>query len=67
LESPRTQRKIIEDKILPNVEKLGPVATYFTLIKGFICTGCLYLPKSAFVNGGWFFALLSMTLSGFLT
>lgn len=40
--------------------------TYFSLIKGFVCTGILYLPKN-FKNGGWLWALVSMVLSFFLT
>jgi len=37
-----------------------------TLIKGFVCTGCLYLPKS-FVNGGWAFSIIMLVISMFLT
>lgn len=36
------------------------------LLKGFICTGILYIPKN-FLNGGWFFSLLAMVLSYILT
>lgn len=35
--------------------KLGKFATAFTLFKGFVATGILYMPKN-FVNGGWFFS-----------
>jgi amino acid permease len=35
-------------------------------LKGFVCTGILYLPKN-FKNGGWAWALVSMVLSFFLT
>lgn len=57
--SRRTKKqKIIKDKI----KKLGNFSTYMSLIKGFICTGCLYYPK-AVVNGGWGFMLISMCLS----
>ena len=44
------------------VKKLGPTATFLTLIKGFVCTGCLYLPKS-FINGGWTFQIAMMLVS----
>ena len=36
------------------------------LLKGFICTGILYLPKS-FANGGWLFSAIAMILSYILT
>jgi amino acid permease len=48
------------------VKKLSPLQTYFSLLKGFICTGILYLPKN-FKNGGWAWALVSMVMSFFLT
>lgn len=47
-------------------DKLSPAATFFTLIKGFVCTGCLYLPKS-FINGGWAFSCATMIMSGLVT
>lgn len=31
---------------------LTPIETYFTLLKGMVCSGFLYLPR-AFVRGGW--------------
>ena len=40
--------------------------TYFTLVKGFVCTAILYLPR-AFYKGGWGFSLFSLTLSLYLT
>lgn len=36
------------------------------LLKGFICTGILYIPKN-FLNGGWGFSLIAMVLSYILT
>ena len=45
---------------------MGPWATYFTLIKAFVCTGCLYLPKS-FMNGGWLFSCFCLVFSGIFT
>jgi len=37
-----------------------------SLMKGFVCTGILYLPK-AFYNGGWGFSTIAMFLSFMLT
>ena len=42
------------------------MATYFTLLKGFICTGIIYLPKSVY-NGGWGFSAFALILSFALT
>lgn len=53
-----------EDKA--NLKLLGPVATFFTLIKGFVCTGILYLPKG-FVNGGWGFSIFSLVFTACLS
>jgi len=64
--TPQTKRKLIETEIQKKVKKLSPLATYFSLLKGFVCTGILYLPKN-FKNGGWFWALASMFLSFVLT
>ena len=52
--------------MIRKVTKLSPMQTYFSLLKGFVCTGILYLPKN-FSNGGWAWALTSMVLSFFLT
>jgi amino acid permease len=45
---------------------LGPWATAFTLFKGFVATGILYMPKN-FVNGGWAFSAFALTVALFLT
>jgi len=45
---------------------LSPVGTYLSLLKGFVCTGIIYLPK-AFRNGGWAFSAAAMLLSYVLT
>ena len=63
--TPGTKRKIIEEKTKKKVKKLGTLATYITLMKGFVCTSVLYLPKS-FVNGGWLFTALTLVLSAIL-
>lgn len=57
---------LVETEKLKKVKKLSPMATYFSLLKGFVCTGILYLPKN-FHNGGWLWAMVSMILSWFLT
>ena len=42
--------------------KLGPWGTYFSLLKGFVAIGFLYMPKNC-LNGGWAFSLFAMALS----
>ena len=37
-----------------------------TLMKGFVCSACLYLPRS-FVKGGYGFTNIAILLSGFIT
>jgi proton-coupled amino acid transporter len=48
------------------VKFLSSRATYFTLIKAFMCTGSLYLPK-IFINGGWLFSSICVIASASLT
>ena len=48
------------------VKKLSPLRTYFTLFKGFVCTGILYLPNAVF-SGGWLFSIFALFLSYFFT
>lgn len=64
--SPNTQLRKVEENQLKKIKKLTPAGTYFSLLKGFVCTGILYLPKN-FQNGGWLWALISMVLSFVLT
>jgi len=45
---------------------LGPWATAFTLFKGFVATGVLYIPKDTY-NAGYVFMPITMLLSGTLT
>lgn len=45
---------------------LGPVATGFTIFKGFVASGILYLPTN-FVTGGWLFSPLMVLGALFLT
>jgi len=44
------------------VKKLGPWQTYFSLLKGFVAIGFLWMPKNC-LNGGWAFSLFAMALS----
>jgi amino acid permease len=48
------------------VDKLGPWATAFTIFKGFVASGILYMPKN-FINGGYLFSALTMAGSLCLT
>ena len=47
-------------------EKLGTMATAFTIFKGFVCTGILYMPGD-FVNGGYGFSALTVFFCMLLT
>ena len=64
--TPNTVRRVKEDKIKSEIKKLGPVGTFLTLIKGFVCMGVLYLPK-AFINGGWVMTTLMLVLEAIVT
>jgi proton-coupled amino acid transporter len=56
----------INDQDKAHIKKLSPIRTYFSLLKGFIATGILYMPKN-FKNAGWLFGGASMFLSFLLT
>lgn len=47
-------------------KKLGTMSTYFSLLKGFIAIGILYMPKNC-KNGGWLFTIFTMVFSFFVT
>ena len=64
--TPITRRQIKEEKVLDSVQKIGPMKTFFTLIKGFVATAVLFLPKG-FKNGGYIFAPVMLTASAALT
>jgi len=64
--TPNTRKRLIKEKATEEVEKLGPLATAFTLFKGIVCSGILYLPTS-FVTGGWLFSGVALIFSLFLT
>ena len=41
---------------------MGPIATCFTIFKGFVATGILYVPKD-FYNGGYIFTPITLLVS----
>ena len=45
---------------------LGPLATCFTIFKGFVATGILYVPKD-FYNGGYIFTPITLIASLIVT
>jgi len=56
----------VETEVSKKIKKLTPFGTYMSLMKGFIGTGILYLPKN-YRNGGWLWSLICMISSFFLT
>lgn len=48
------------------MKKLGPLATCFTIFKGFVATGILYVPKD-FKNGGYIFTPITLIASLIIT
>ena len=64
--TPITKRRVIKEENIKKVKKLGPYATAFTIFKGFVCTGILYMPKD-FINGGWLFSAICILCALFLT
>ena len=60
--TPVTKRKRIKEDANEKVEKLGAWATSFTIFKGFVCTGVLYMPLN-FVNGGYVFSAIGIILA----
>ena len=53
-------------KTAADVKLLGPCGTFMTLMKGFICTGILYLPN-AVLKGGWGFSAVMLIFSACFT
>lgn len=64
--TPNTKRRVKEEKVKKEVHKLSPMESYFTLLKGFVCSSILYLPKS-FVNGGWLWTSVCLFISMIVT
>lgn len=61
-----TKKQLLSEIEVSNVKKLGTVATYFSLLKGFVAIGILYMPKNT-RNGGWLFTLCTMIMSFLIT
>lgn len=53
--TPNTKRRLKDEHDLEKTGKIGPLKTFFTLIKGFVAAGILFLPKG-WCNGGWLFS-----------
>ena len=45
---------------------LGPVETFFTVFKGLVAMGILFLPKG-FAHAGWAFSMIAFLLCAFFT
>lgn len=59
-------RQVVVQSKTDQVKKLSPMQTYFSLLKGFMSIGILYMPKNT-LNGGWLFTLVAMVASFFFT
>ena len=64
--TPNTKKKSIFEDEVKHVKKLSDTATFFSLLKGMVCTGVIYLPRNLY-NGGWAFSLFALVLAYALT
>ena len=64
--TPGLRESIKQARERERLQKMGPVKTFFTLIKGFVATAVLFLPKG-FKNGGYIFSPVALTASAILT
>ncbi|ORY37740.1 hypothetical protein LY90DRAFT_459332 [Neocallimastix californiae] len=64
--NPRKNRKYRKNNVPSQTGTASEGKTMFLLLKAFIGTGILFLPK-AFSNGGMLFSLISLAFSGWLT
>jgi hypothetical protein len=48
------------------IQKMTAFQTYLALIKGY-CGACVLFTPKAFANGGWFFSIVAIILSGWFT
>ena len=55
-------RKSNKEQLQETVALLGPMATVFTIFKGFVATAVLFMPF-AFVTAGWGFSGISLFVS----
>jgi len=61
-----TQKRLKSEAIMEEIKLLGPCSTAFSLFKGFVATGILYMPLN-FVKSGWLFSSASLIMALFLT
>ena len=61
-----TKRRVAKEEEAKQVKLLGPLATCFTIFKGFAATSVLYVPKD-FFNGGYIFAPAMLVFSLLVT
>lgn len=66
LMTPNTRRDFKNKIDEEQTGKIGPAGAFFTLLKGFVASGVLFLPKG-FVTGGWLFSSITLFLSGVFT
>ena len=64
--TPMTKRRVVKEKATKQVTKLGAWATGFTVFKGFVATGILYMPLN-FLNGGYGFSAIAILTSLVMT
>ena len=64
--APEIKTSIMKQSEQVGIKKLGPWATYFSTLKGFVAIGILYMPKNC-LNGGWLVSLAAMIISFFIT
>lgn len=64
--TPNTKRRLVDEDRMSKAKKLGTIETAFTIFKGFVCTGILYLPTDIY-NGGWLFSTCTLLLACILT
>lgn len=57
--TPNTQRRLVANDEMKDVKKLGAIQTCFTIFKGFVATGVLYVPAD-FKNGGYVFTPITL-------
>lgn len=64
--TPNTKRRIIKEDAQEKTGRIGPFYTAFSVFKGSVGTGILYMPKD-FVNGGYVFSPFALLLGLILT
>ena len=64
--SPMTRQAMKRTLQKAELKLLGPMGTYLTLMKGFICTGVLFLPN-AVLSGGYGFSAIMIFAGAALT